>query len=346
MRLLHVLCLAALALPVAAAELSAELPAALREAAIASPRAQGAAMLAVARAGGRLVAAGERGTVLLSDDGGASWRQAQVPVQVTLTALRFLDARTGWAVGHLGTILKTEDGGERWSLQLDGMRAAALWAAALEGGDERARKRARALREEGPDKPFFDIEFIDAQHGVAVGSYNLAVATADGGRSWTPLSPRLPNPRSLHLYAVRSLRGKLFVAGEQGLLLRSDDAGASFQSLASPYKGSFFGLIAARSNTLVAYGLRGSAYRSADLGASWQKVETGTPVSISAAAEFDAGALTLLTQTGELLASHDDGLSFARSGPGAAVPAAGLAAAADGHVVVASLRGMRRIALP
>lgn len=37
----------------------------------------------------RLVAVGERGVVLLSDDGGAHWRQGVVPVSITLTAVRF-----------------------------------------------------------------------------------------------------------------------------------------------------------------------------------------------------------------------------------------------------------------
>ena len=342
MRLLHAALAATLTLPT----LAAEPPAVLREAAIASPKALANATLAVARAGSRLVAAGERGTVLLSDDGGTSWRQAKVPVQVTLTTLRFIDARIGWAAGHLGTILKTEDGGETWALQLDGVRAAALWSGALKLGDERAQRLGQRLAEEGPDKPFFDLEFLDAQRGIAVGAYTLAFSTADGGRSWVPLSTRLPNPKSLHLYAVRALRGHLFIAGEQGLILRSDDAGASFTALPSPYKGSFFGLLAARSGTLLAYGLRGNAFRSDDLGVSWQKAETGVPVTISAAAELDGGALALLTQTGALLTSRDDGRTFTRSGPGAAVPAAGLAVASDGHLVVASLRGMRRVATP
>ena len=57
-------------------------------------------MLAVATVGNRLVAAGERGIVLLSDDGGASWRQARVPVSVSLTALQFVDGRTGRVRGE------------------------------------------------------------------------------------------------------------------------------------------------------------------------------------------------------------------------------------------------------
>ena len=321
-------------------------PAVLSEPALQSPKALGAATLAVTRAGRRLVAVGERGTVLLSDDAGTSWRQAKVPVQTTLTAVRFVNERSGWAAGHLGVILKSSDGGESWTKQLDGLRAAELIAdAARSSNDERAQRDAKRFVEEGPDKPFFDLDFSDAQHGIAVGAYNLAFTTADGGAHWTPL--QLPNPKSLHLYGVRFSGGSVYVAGEQGLLLKSVDNGAVFSALPSPYKGSFFGLLAARSGTLIAYGLRGNAFRSADQGASWEKLETGVPVSISAALELDGGALALLGQTGELLLSRDDGRSVTKAPPAAGpMPATGLAAADAGQLVLASLRGMRRQPAP
>ena len=320
----------------AAAPLPTTPPAALVEPALHSPKALNAAMLAVTHAGPRLVAVGERGTVLLSDDGAKSWRQAQVPVQVTLTAVRFVSERTGWAVGHLGVILMSTDGGEHWVKQLDGVQAAKAVAA---GGDERSKRFA----EEGPDKPFFDLDFIDAQHGFAVGAYNLAFATSDGGQSWTPMLSRLPNPKSLHLYGVRAADGHVYIAGEQGLLMASSDGGASFAALPSAYKGSFFGLLAARSGSLIAYGLRGNAWRSGDQGASWVRLDTGLQTSISAALELGGGELALLAQTGELLRSRDDGRSFTKTPPaGGPLPAAGLAATDDGALVIASLRGMRR----
>ncbi|WP_343606872.1 YCF48-related protein [Roseateles sp.] len=320
-------------------------PAALTEPALISPKALGASTLAVARAGDRLVAAGERGTVLWSDDGGKTWQQARVPVRAGLTALRFVDARTGWAVGHLGVILKTEDGGKTWTLQLDGVRAAqALLAAAT---DDASRRAAQRLVEEGADKPWFDLEALDGQRAIAVGAYGLAMATRDGGRTWEPLPLRAVNPRGLHLYGVRAVGGPggaWVIAGEQGLLLRSSDDGVSFTALASPYKGSFFGLLATRSGALLAYGLRGSVYRSGDAGTSWDKVELGTPVSLQAGLErADRGELTLLAQNGELFVSTDDGHRFTRRPPPAGpLPAAGLAAAPDGAWVIASLRGTRR----
>jgi len=333
--------LAALLLAVASAASAAPgAPSALSEPALHSAKALNAAMLAVTHAGPRLVAVGERGTVLLSDDGAKSWRRAQVPVQVTLTAVRFVNERTGWAVGHLGVILKSIDGGESWIKQLDGVQAANAVAA---GGDERTKR----FVEEGPDKPFFDLDFIDAQHGFAVGAYNLAFETADGGQHWTPMLSRLPNPKSLHLYGVRAAGGHVYIAGEQGLLMASGDGGANFSALPVAYKGSYFGLLAARSGALIAYGLRGNAWRSADQGASWTRLDTGLQSSISAALELDGGELALLAQTGELLRSRDDGRSFTKTPPaGGPLPAAGLAATDDGALVIASLRGMRRQPVP
>jgi photosystem II stability/assembly factor-like uncharacterized protein len=335
--------LAALLAALAAGAGAEPVPAALATPAMHSAKALGAATLAVTRAGQRLVAVGERGTVLLSDDGGARWRQARVPVQASLTSVRFVDERRGWAAGHLGVILHSDDGGETWRKQLDGVQAAAAIARAAANADERTQRMARRFVEEGPDKPFFDIDFADAHRGLAVGAYNLAFATVDGGRTWSPVTERLPNPKGLHLYGVRHAGGKVLIVGEQGLLLRSDDAGATFASQPAAYKGSLFGLIATRSGTLVAYGLRGHALRSADQGASWTRVETGVQASIGSAVELDDGALALLSQGGDLLVSRDDGLTFTRTAPaGGPLPAAGLAPAGSGRLVLASLRGMRR----
>ena len=122
-----------------------------------------------ARAGTRIVAIGERGLVVLSDDEGKSWRQArQVPVSVSLTAVSFVDALLGWAVGHGGVILHTTDGGETWIRQAEGVTLAKAVLAEAEQvvaqhpGDaaaERALPDARRLVNDGPDKPLLDVRF-------------------------------------------------------------------------------------------------------------------------------------------------------------------------------------------
>ncbi|WP_295719731.1 YCF48-related protein, partial [uncultured Halovibrio sp.] len=79
-------------------------------------------LLDVEYAGERLVAVGERGHIVYSDNGGESWTQAEVPVSTTLTGVDFPEGNTeeGWAVGHSGVILHTSDGGETWNNQFDG----------------------------------------------------------------------------------------------------------------------------------------------------------------------------------------------------------------------------------
>ncbi|MEK8046280.1 WD40/YVTN/BNR-like repeat-containing protein [Ideonella margarita] len=338
--------LAGHALAAAPAEMPTALPLVLQQPAVASAKAQGLTMLAVARAGQRLVAAGERGTVLLSDDHGQTWRQARVPVQVSITALCFVDERTGWAAGHLGALLKTQDAGETWVLQFDGQRAAAAIAGAWQDGTEAERRKARRWLAEGPDKAFFDLCFTDARHGVAVGAYGMAFSTADGGESWQALTPALPNPGSQHLYAVRVVQGRLMLAGEQGLLIRADDTGRRFELLPPPSKGTLFGLVALPSGTLLVHGLRGQLLRSTDQGAHWQKIDTGTTATLSAGLPLADGRVLLLAQTGELLLGLDDGRQVKPLPGRAGVPAAALGAAADGHLLVASLRGMRRLPAP
>jgi len=319
-------------------------PAVLEQPALGSPKALAAVTLALARAGSRLVAVGERGTILLSDDDGRSWKQAQVPVRTSLTAVQFVDAKSGWAVGHLGVVLKTEDGGQTWVKQLDGIRAAELvLQAARQDGDAKAIADARSLVDDGPDKPFFDLYFENARTGYIVGAYNLMFKTSDGGTTWQPWQAHVANPKGLHLYSIRAAGAALYVAGEQGVLLRSTDQGNSFTPLESPYKGTWFGLLAARGGALVAFGLRGNAFRSDDDGRSWHRIETGTQAAIAAGTELADGALVLVSQSGDLLVSRDHGRSFAaqKNDP---LPLAAVAQARDNGLVVAGLRGIKRLA--
>lgn len=331
---------AALMAPAWAAPAALPQPAALSQPAILSAKSGTAVMLALARAGERLVAVGERGIVLLSDDNGKSWRQVATPVQASLAAVQFVDPRRGWAVGHLGVVLHTSDGGQTWRKQFDGVQAADAMTRAA--ATPQAKAAAAQMRQDGPDKPFLDLHFTDAATGYIVGAYNLAFRTVDGGTSWQPWQERLPNPKSLHLYGMRAAGGVLYLVGEQGTLLRSGDGGATFEALASPYKGSYFGLVTARSGELVVFGLRGTAYWSGDQGRSWQALDTGMQQALTAGIELADGTLALLSQGGDVLLSADRGKTFARQPNAQPWPSAALAQAGDNTLIVAGLRGVRR----
>lgn len=328
-----------------AAATSAAPPAALDRPSLQSPKALGLAFMALTHAGARLVASGERGTITYSDDQGQHWRQAATPTNASIVALRFLDSQRGWAAGHMGLVLHTEDGGQTWSKQLDGVQAArlALDAARADGADGRAQAQAEALVADGPDKPFFDLCFIDQHTGFVVGAYNMAFRTDDGGRTWRPWSAHIDNPKGLHLYGMAKAGDQLYIVGEQGLLLRSDDGGQNFKTLPSPYKGSWFGLTPTSDGALVLYGLRGNVFISRDQGQSWHQAETGIPVSISAAIELDGQRLALVNQAGQVLLGHADGSPF-RPLSKIGLPIAAAAQTADG-LALATLRGVVKMAL-
>ncbi|MFC5460572.1 WD40/YVTN/BNR-like repeat-containing protein [Massilia niabensis] len=305
----------------------------------------------VTQAGKRIVAVGERGIIILSDDGGASWRQAKVPVSVTLAAVQFPTPTHGWAVGHYGVILHSRDGGESWTRQMDGTRAAQLMlrdaqAQPAAGGsaNEGYLAEAQRLVADGPDKPFLDLYFKDAQNGVVVGAYNLAFRTRDGGKTWTPFSRLLDNPRGNHMYAIRASGDDVYIAGEQGLLLRSTDGGQRFERIELPYKGSFFALGLIGGQVTVA-GLGGNALRSGDRGASWEKLAVPLPVSITAMSSVHGGTLLMANQAGMLLrAAPGKPLAALKTPPLA--PLSDVLVQPDGAIVTVGMSGAVRLPAP
>lgn len=312
-------------------------------------KASSSVLLSIARAGDRLVAAGEQGIVLLSDDSGANWRQAKVPAAVTLTNVRFFQNRRGWIVGHGGLVMSTDDAGETWVKRLDGGQAAQIEleaAKAADDGSGAARRRvvdAERLVADGADKPFLDVYFRDETHGLVVGAYGLAFATEDGGKTWRSIKSGIEKPTDKHLYAIHAEGADIWLAGEQGVLYRSRENMTSFSRQRSPYEGTYFGAMASSDGALIVFGLRGNAYRTVDGGASWKKTDTKLPVTLTGGKRLADGALLLVDESGRVLRSNDDGVSFkALSVPN---PSAytDVVQAPNGSLVLTGARGISRL---
>jgi photosystem II stability/assembly factor-like uncharacterized protein len=283
-----------------------------------------ALLLGVSRAGKRIVAVGEYGNILLSDDDGKTWSQAKdVPTTVTLTAVHFTDEKTGWAVGHDTLILHTTDGGETWAKQF--------------GGGE-------------SDNALLSVFFKDATHGWGVGAFNYTVETQDGGKTWVerktlvppaavapgaaapaaPAAPASTEPfdptkakRPDDPYAAATgdenhlnqmFQGPdadtLFVAAEAGAIYRSLDGGATWTKILTGYIGSFWGGLTAKDGTVYAAGMRGNIWKSKDKGATWTKADThGADQSISTGIQLADGSFVFVGLGGQVLYS-DDGTTF------------------------------------
>lgn len=233
----------------------------------------------IVRAGDRLIAVGERGFAMLSDDAGKSWRARETPVTRTLTGTAFQDAKTGVAVGHGGLLVRTEDGGENWTqVRLD---------------------------EAGPDS-LLGVVGLGGDHFIAYGAFGLYLDSTDAGRTWQRQMV-LSEDFDRHISQIVAAGESLLLVAESGTLARSDDKGATWTAIESPYVGSYFGAIALQDGAILAFGMRGNVFRSADLGVTWQKVDLKTTASLNGGRQLADGRVLLVGNAGLLALSRDGG---------------------------------------
>lgn len=239
------------------------------------PLATKVVFLDIAKAGDRVVAAGERGVVVYSDDAGANWTQAQVPVRSTLTALTFVDDTTGYAVGHDAVILKTADAGASWSL---------------------------INFEPESQNAMLNVRFRDAQTGYVVGSNGQLWITQDGAAHWDRRTLAVEDWYQNHIFdIVWQADGVTLAVAEKGVLYRSPNGLTDFSPIESPYAGSYFGALALADGKMLIYGMNGHVFMSADAGTSWEQVRTNTEQFLLNAITLADGRVLIVGAGGTLL---------------------------------------------
>jgi photosystem II stability/assembly factor-like uncharacterized protein len=238
------------------------------------PLAARAMMLDVVNTGDHLLAVGEHGIIVVSNNG-RQWAQVQTPIRSPLTAASFANNMDGWVVGHDATILHTVDGGKTWELQ-----------------------------NFKPDleKPYLDVLALDANNAVAVGAYGLISRTSDAGKTWSNIDAPTIREGELHFNCLTKLSdGSLLVVGEQGTMGLSTDAGVTWKKLTSPYDGSYFGAVPYGPKGALVYGLRGNIYESHDLASGkWDKIDPGTVATFYGGNVMPNGDLVMVGSNGEI----------------------------------------------
>ncbi len=275
-------------------------------------------MLDIDKAGNseRLVAVGDRGYVIWSDDFGKLWQYATTPTDVLLTAVDFPSGMIGYAVGHDAVVLKTRDGGKTWSQVYEDREA---------------------------QVPLLDVFFIDTDNGFVMGGHGYLRQTFDGGKTWKDRSDNIDNPDEFHYNGMTRLKGgMLLLVGEAGTLYRSGDNGKSWDLLSSPYKGTLFGVQAlARPQSAIIYGLLGNAYITNDNGKTWQKWDTGTDQTLFNGLLIGGDRALLVGGNGTF--SHSDGKNTKVGNRPRSAVLTGVIQAADGVFVVTGEHGVHRV---
>ncbi|MBW2385271.1 MAG: hypothetical protein JRG92_16690 [Deltaproteobacteria bacterium] len=211
-------------------------------------------LLGAVHAGRRLVAVGEWGHIVLSDDHGESWRQASsVPTRLTLTSVFFADEKRGWAqsrpliegseddfhlneifgagddnvfiAAEMGRVYRSRDSGRIWEALLPGYEGS-FWSG-LGLGDETLLiwgMRGHVFRSEDLGDTWHEVESNTNQ-------------SLQGG---TLLSD-----------------GRVVLVGLGGVVARSSDRGQTFQVGVQPNRLGIAAVTEADRGRVVLFGERG-----------------------------------------------------------------------------------------
>jgi photosystem II stability/assembly factor-like uncharacterized protein len=245
-------------------------------------------------------AAGGKGNVLKTTDGGRTWETLPRPTEDVVRDVYFADKETGWLVceGNIFSpttevrsyLLKTTDGGATWSRVLvTGADVEVLlvrivfidhahgWAfgelGALyytqDGGATWARQRVPTQR------LLLGASFLDAAQGWLVGAGSTILQTDDGGSRWLGAQTPLVEPTRINAVSFTDAR-RGWAVGAGGTVLSTADGGRTWrrQQSDTDFDLSDVKFLDAREGWAV--GSRGTIIHTADGGASWSGVASGT----------------------------------------------------------------------
>ena len=171
----------------------------------------------------RAFVVGDRGKVLLTEDGGRTFKRIDIGTQLGVFGIQMTDDQNGYLCGQDGLVMRTRDGGKTW---------------------KRLNSRTHLF--------IFGLSFPDTNHGFFVGDRALVMSTTNGGESFhqAPACERI-FPPELADYALPYEEPVLYsasfvdvdhgwVVGELGRIWATENGGKSWneqqQSLVPQWK--------------------------------------------------------------------------------------------------------------
>ncbi|MCA1641374.1 MAG: hypothetical protein LC785_05325 [Acidobacteria bacterium] len=216
-------------------------------------------------------AAGGKGNVLKTSDGGRTWQTLPRPTEDVVRDVYFADRETGWLVCEADIfsprtqtrsyLLKTADGGGSWSRVL------------VTGADV--------------EVLLVRVVFTDHAHGWAFGELGALYYTQDGGASWS--RQRVPTQRLL-LGASFLDAAQGWLVGAGSTILQTEDGGSRWLGaqtpLLEPTRINAVSFADARRGWAVGAG--GTALATTDGGRTWRRQQTNTDFDLSDVKFLDA----------------------------------------------------------
>ncbi|HEV8152428.1 MAG TPA: hypothetical protein VGP78_05825 [Solirubrobacteraceae bacterium] len=299
-----------------------------------TPLPQGNTIRAMSFAGGRGYAAGDFGTLLRTDDGGATWSGLLAGTHTGLTEVQAIDGDSLFAGG--GCVARRSDDGGQTFVRVAFTPVESSCREQLAAGwfvDERTgylvltdgtvlrtdddgqtfsqRTALPGTRAQGGQARPADIVFLTPDTGIAATSDGRLHRTTDGGTSWALVSATDRAVREIAF--VDATTG--YAAGDGSLLLRTTDGGATWSPRGLSGSTATLSSVRCASAQLCVFTTeRGDQLvRTADAGETASLV-TPSPDPVHAAAFASPGRIVAAGDLGSTAVSDDAGVNFSPVG--------------------------------
>ena len=274
-------------------------------------------------------AVGVQGVILNTEDAGTTWNrsgQDSISGSSGLSAVDFVDANFGWAVGR--AIVASSDGGSTWTIQMSGLteslhdvdfiNASTGWAVG-DGAQIYYTNNGGATwspQDNGGILQLWGVSFVDANHGWAVGPSGVIRMTNDGGTNWWPQTSGAGN----HLHKVHFVDANNgWVAGAGGIILHTTDGGSNWLGQISGVSVDVSDIFALDVNRV--WAVAGSkVLASNDGGAQWKELASLSMTLPRAVFFADTLNGWVLADNGTVFATGDGGGSWSRQSSGVTSP--------------------------
>ena len=248
-------------------------------------------------------AAGSKGTLLRTGDGGRTWKATSASTDDIVRDVFFIDEQNGWLVCEVNAyqlktnedprayLMKTTDGGNRWNrVEIKGFEVDAILVRAVfsRGGRGWAFGEAGAIfttRDSGETwvrlrsptrRLLLGGTFVDDDRGWVVGAGATIIQTADGGDSWYQSS--LPGvEKTIRFTAASFFDNRLgWAVGSGGSVFRTTNGGRTWQRQESGVEVDLFDVKFVDAQEGWAVGAEGTIIHTTNGGGTWTAERSGT----------------------------------------------------------------------
>ncbi len=191
-----------------------------------------------------VIAIGNHGTILLSNNGGQNWKQIISHTNANLLSVSVVNQDTIYVSGQDLSVLKTTDGGNNWII--------------LREGSYGSRNTSKVL-------------FVNSFLGFLLGDgMEEFFKTTDSGKTWTKLQVDLNFQGVTSLYFTSADTGYASIGnGHEGAALKTTDGGISWTTIALPVIWPFNSVVFTDKQTGYLVGNMGNILKTEDAGETW-----------------------------------------------------------------------------